>query len=1671
MRPRRWLVVLLLAVNVSQMFPPLAVRPAEAAATSSSTFMFKNTNGFGAIDMVQGYTPTATSNIPTSPASLGNNWTSTWTSDTFATGQSMAAGTTSVHLYPENNVATIAPRLPATTAKRGPPTSGTSKTRFYMQTAGADVDPTTVRGSWDDPAGYSARKLSRTKSGTITTVAKSEAIFPPGDYDSLMLKLVSEPIPIAQVISGTLNWVVGARESNNGMNAHWHVHVYVLRGTDTLVDTLYSDYTQAAGTNEWSGTAQGWGPTAALTLNPVTIQANDRIVIEAGYVARNTSTTSYTGTLWIGGTGNDLGVGGDETTLTGWWEFSQDLFGLSVGKPSGTIQNDVMIASVAVQPETTTITPPEGWTLVRRIDNTAAGNATYNQSLAVYYKVATGSEPDTYEWQFAGTAQEIGIQAFSGVDIAAPIDEAAGIKVENGQTIALCGALPCNYPTPSVTTTVPNTMLVASHSIDYDWVTLTPPTDMTTAFNVSTSCCTVYYESLSASYAVQTAAGPTGAKTAGASIANRRGITHILALRPAARTATLTVQLLHNTTVIGQSTTVNVAGPGIPALVTASFATTAVTFAGGDRLHVKVIAPNDATNVNARVSFDGLSQQSRLVTPTITTCGAAASDPTYVAATAAAGQVTIQWSAADPVIVVQKAGSAVTEIPANGTAYATGAAIGVAGASVVYSGSSAADRGFTSRNLTNGTTYHYKVFGKNGTPCYSTATNTAISAAPTGGNPAWSYTLVPGGSTLKPGIAGNGTVYTGSNVSKLIALDSNAGLQVWEPITTMGAVQGWLSWLPTSGSDITSGLVGWWKFDDGGGASATDSSGNGRTGTLSGSPTPSWTGGKMYGGLSFNGSSAYVNVSNTTTPANAFNAYPITVAAWFKTSTGNGAIVNKYSAGSGNGYNLFMNSGNLCAWYFKDGSNYVYDGSGTCTMPIAGLTDDNWHHAAFVVDTPANGGGKLYVDGVLRATQAWTGATPGATNTPVDVRLGHYQGTGSYFPGLIDDARIYNRALTAAQVTDLHNATIDTYGYHRTIPVTTGAASPPSGYSVSLTFDHQTLRQNGQSLANGNDVRVFYLNGSRLVELDRVVDKDASFGWNTTTTRIWFKTQAAIAANSTDDNYYLYYGDPLAQNPPANPSNVYLLADDFEAGNLAKWTVNQGLWQISSAGQGRNGGYALRYPSEGQVLPVPYMQANPALNEADVYVDAWWKFTSNTTTDISQSLRMSGTDRYEASKQPNTGWYIGEFYGGSWVQAASPGGTGVTNTWTRVGTAIYGTGMRVFQDGAQVNPVSGATDVTPLGTNIPSGNIGFAKWDTTGATWWVDDVIARRYVYPEPTIPALGVEQVGDWGGLFGGDQSGRVYSTDAASGLLNWTADLSAKASAVQAAVAAQIWQYASPDFKTKYSTDVLFAVSRNSAALNCGGATTNNKVFALKASDGTSAGWTFNDTCGSSMNYASGMPFVDYARDRLYVTTANASGPSLWILDTLNTSNSATGTLAGSLALGPIDSSPSLSYDNNTVWVGNTTGTLYAIDTETMSQRWSYDLGSALKGFVWEDYSTANQLYFATADGNVWCLKDDGTSALPTPCDNWPVSGKTLVPGASTPLLLDYIFVGSTDGTIHQLAVSNGADVKQFPATGTLDGTQVGDLSTETSGEIFAGTMGGHVFRINLLPGGILP
>jgi outer membrane protein assembly factor BamB len=396
----------------------------------------------------------------------------------------------------------------------------------------------------------------------------------------------------------------------------------------------------------------------------------------------------------------------------------------------------------------------------------------------------------------------------------------------------------------------------------------------------------------------------------------------------------------------------------------------------------------------------------------------------------------------------------------------------------------------------------------------------------------------------------------------------------------------------------------------------------------------------------------------------------------------------------------------------------------------------------------------------------------------------------------------------------------------------------------------------------------------------------------------------------------------------------------------------------------------------------------------------------------------------------------------------------------QAGNASFGTGT-TLSTVTLPSAVNLSTAVAFLSGNQRGGStplVGTSGDDNPGVAWFRADLTGASTLEVRRGTTG-GVTAEAAWfvvnfvsaagASVFGGDQSGRVYYADTDAGLTEWTTALTG-ADAVQAATGAQIRAYANAAFRAVSTDDLVFAATRNVS-------TTTNKVFALRASDG-SVQWTFNGSGTYQMDYVVGTPWLDYTRNRLYVASrAGTSGnqPSLWVINSLD------GTLVQSFALGHLQASPTLSFDETTIYVGNTTGRLYAINANTLALKWTTfaNLGSALIGYVWEDLNVSGRLYFTTANGNVWCLQDPGPGSPPNPAS--PV-WRRAVTGASTPLLLDKVYVGSTDGRVHQIDPTTGVDEKQFVVGGGT--ATVGTPSTEDETQLFVGTTAGTLYKIPL-------
>lgn len=206
----------------------------------------------------------------------------------------------------------------------------------------------------------------------------------------------------------------------------------------------------------------------------------------------------------------------------------------------------------------------------------------------------------------------------------------------------------------------------------------------------------------------------------------------------------------------------------------------------------------------------------------------------------------------------------------------------------------------------------------------------------------------------------------------------------------------------SAAQDITDGLVGWWKFDEGSGAVASDSSGNGNDGTLHG-PVEWTTDGKVGGAMAFTGPYNYVLVPS----ASSLNPTSgITIAAWIKPSwTGNNRILQKSTEGSDDQYRLLKEGGNNIRVHLPPAANFEVTGQ----LPPNG----EWTHLAATYDGSAI---KVYFNGVLVGETAFNQQLQ-TSDGPLFIGTKWSQApAGDEFNGVLDDVRIYNRGLSAAEI-------------------------------------------------------------------------------------------------------------------------------------------------------------------------------------------------------------------------------------------------------------------------------------------------------------------------------------------------------------------------------------------------------------------------------------------------------------------------------------------------------------------------------------------------------------------------------------------------------------------------------------------------------------------------------
>lgn len=213
-------------------------------------------------------------------------------------------------------------------------------------------------------------------------------------------------------------------------------------------------------------------------------------------------------------------------------------------------------------------------------------------------------------------------------------------------------------------------------------------------------------------------------------------------------------------------------------------------------------------------------------------------------------------------------------------------------------------------------------------------------------------------------------------------------------------------------ASLSIGLVAFYPFN----GNANDESGNGNNGTVNGAQLTTDRFGNFNKAYSFNGSNNYIEVLDNMTLRPDY----ITLSGWAKTSSSVGAIIGKtnFSSAQNEQYLLnIFNSNSLLS--IKQNSNCA-PGNGWLKIDAPkNISDDQWH---FLVGSFDGSFLKIYIDGVLVQTSNDLQLNRMDNCVGGNLHIGRWWAADTqYFNGIIDDVRIYNRALTQEEITYLAN--------------------------------------------------------------------------------------------------------------------------------------------------------------------------------------------------------------------------------------------------------------------------------------------------------------------------------------------------------------------------------------------------------------------------------------------------------------------------------------------------------------------------------------------------------------------------------------------------------------------------------------------------------------------------
>jgi hypothetical protein len=265
-------------------------------------------------------------------------------------------------------------------------------------------------------------------------------------------------------------------------------------------------------------------------------------------------------------------------------------------------------------------------------------------------------------------------------------------------------------------------------------------------------------------------------------------------------------------------------------------------------------------------------------------------------------------------------------------------------------------------------------------------------------------------------------------------------------------------------------LVGYWKLDEGSGSLTYDWSGQGNNGVLKSGATWQTTPSSLTGyKVSFNDTAAgsFDGVNDNIEFSSTFHN-PVTFAAWiYRTGDGSTTFPRVVTVPSARLYLTTVSSGSTGGVGFLQDCSSGSDGNWQANG--SPYTYNAWHHIAATYDGSSTGNTPaIYIDGVAVTVSVSAAASQvcltgsgtsyigaGVNNPPAAI--------ANFFQGYIDDVRIYDAALTAAQIKNLYNG-----GYSGRATVPTWTLSAATTANAGFHVDHGTVDTSTHTLTAAN---------------------------------------------------------------------------------------------------------------------------------------------------------------------------------------------------------------------------------------------------------------------------------------------------------------------------------------------------------------------------------------------------------------------------------------------------------------------------------------------------------------------------------------------------------------------------------------------------------------------------